>query len=136
MVVRISRNAASACTERGEALKIATGLSTNGGKLTSQSSAFLSTAVTPCAYSGLAISTASARSSSTCSALTGDGMEASRSGLNKGSAAMPAKIRNAHSGGETREQARSSARFVDAARRLPHSARTFIRHVSLARRAA
>jgi len=59
MVVRISRKSESACTERGEALKIATGLSTNGGKLTSQSSEFLMTAVTPCAYSGLAISNAS-----------------------------------------------------------------------------
>jgi hypothetical protein len=60
IVLSVSRSARSAWCARGDALSTATGLSTNGSKLTSQSSAFLMVPVTPCAYSGLAIKRASA----------------------------------------------------------------------------
>src|SRR4030095_15747521 len=59
MVVRISSNEAQACVARHDALMSATGLPTSSPLPTTQSSAFFNTPGTPCAYSGLAITTAS-----------------------------------------------------------------------------
>ncbi len=61
MTVRVSTSDAHACVARAEALINATGLSTNSPLPTTQSNAFFNTPGTPCAYSGLEMSTASHR---------------------------------------------------------------------------
>src|SRR5205823_14790677 len=57
--VSVSLSDACAWTERGDALRRATGLPYNSPLATTQSSAFFSTPGTPCAYSGLEIKTRS-----------------------------------------------------------------------------
>src|SRR5438034_3235690 len=57
--VSVSLSDACAWTERGDALRRATGLPYNSPLATTQSSAFFSTPGTPCAYSGLEIKTPS-----------------------------------------------------------------------------
>lgn len=61
MTVRVSASDAYASVARGDALTSAIGLSISSPLPTIQSNAFFNTPGTPCAYSGLEISTASAR---------------------------------------------------------------------------
>jgi len=82
--------------------------------------------VTPCAYSGLAISRASDAATAACSARTGSGSDGSRSGLKSGKSPTPRKIVNSISGGARRCAARSNAELMDAARRLPEMPKTFM----------
>src|SRR3546814_12076051 len=60
IVRKVSASCAGAYSARVLALSSASGLPTNSGPLTSQSSAFFITPDTPCAYSGLQISSPSA----------------------------------------------------------------------------
>lgn len=95
-----------------------------GSKPTSQSSAFLIVPLTPWAYSGVAMTSASARATAACSACTASGGAVSRSGLNSGSAPSDGAIVTATLRGARRANARSNAALIEAARRLPHSAST------------
>ena len=64
IVTKISVSCAGACVARGEVFSSATALPGNSALATSQSSAFFRHPGTPCAYSGLEISSASARPTS------------------------------------------------------------------------
>ena len=83
IVLMVSIRAAWAIVARPDAFKQATGFCMNSPLATTQSRAFLITPVTPCAYSGLAIRTASVRRSAARNAATSPSSVSSLSGLNE-----------------------------------------------------
>src|SRR3569832_1828809 len=117
---------ARACTALGEAFSNATGLWTKASQPTIQSRAFFITPVTPCAYSGLAMRSASADKICVRRFATGKGSVASMSGLNSGRSPRLRESTTLKSAGAKRATARSSAELREAARRLPEIARIFM----------
>lgn len=123
MTETVSRRDSCACVARGEALSKAIDLWTKDSLPTIQSSAFFMALVTPCAYSGLAIRSASDARIWVLRSATEGGSEASISGLNNGRLPSPRNTTTSIPGGASRATARSSMVFSDAARRLPEMAR-------------
>src|SRR5712691_2376612 len=87
---------------------------------------FLMVPVTPWAYSGLAMSSASAATIRACNATTGEGNNSSRSGLKSGNSPAPQRRLICTSGGAKRAAARRSAELIEEALRLPEIARTLM----------
>lgn len=77
-------------------------------------------------YSGLAINSASQAATSARKPTIWDGGTGSRSGLKRGSAPLSENTETLTVDGARRAAALSSAELMDAARRLPETARTFI----------
>lgn len=125
MMETVSRRDSCARVARGEALSNATGLWTKDSLPTIQSSAFFMAPVIPCAYSGLAIRSASDARIWVLRSATEGGSEASISGLNNGRLPSPRNTTTSIPGGAKRATARSNMVFSDAARRLPEMARIF-----------
>lgn len=89
IVIRVSRSCAWACVAHGAALSRATGLPLSSPLPTTQSSAFLRTPETPCAYSGLLIRIPSAWTSRRRKSRTAGMSALSWSGLNGGRSGRP-----------------------------------------------
>src|SRR5205807_5765064 len=87
---------------------------------------FLTVPVTPWAYSGLAMSSASAARIRACNATTAEGNNSSRSGLKSGNSPAPQRRLICTSGGAKRAAARRSAELIEEALRLPEIARTLM----------
>src|SRR5262252_2341136 len=81
----------------------------------------------PCAYSGLAMSSASAPPIAALNRATACGGASSKSGLNRGSNPRSPHTVMRCPGGARRAAARHNAALMEAALRLPGSARTFMR---------
>src|SRR5437762_14023536 len=74
---------------------------------------FLTVPVTPWAYSGLAMSSASAARIRACNATTAEGNNSSRSGLKSGNSPAPQRRLICTSGGAKRAAARRSAELIE-----------------------
>ena len=82
--------------------------------------------VTPWAYSGLAMSNASAATIRACNATTDEGNNSSSSGLKSGNSPAPERRLIGTSGGARRAAARRSAELIEEVLRLPEIARTLM----------
>lgn len=126
IVRSVSASESCAWNDCDDGLTSATGIPGNSKLLTSQSSAFLREPGTPCAYSGVEMSSASA-SPTRCRNSATDGWATSpsrsRSGLKWGSVSSPAQLETVTPGGATSAAACTIAELDDAARRLPEIAR-------------
>ena len=98
---------------------------TNDSLPTIQSKAFFIAPVTPCAYSGLAITHASAAMIFYLNCATTAGLGYSTSGLNKGKSPIDGDISISMPLGAMRAKTRSMAVLSEAARKLPEMAKIF-----------